>query len=155
MAQPPGLPERMIAADPDASFGHFLDLWTNDPRAVPADVRAARLKACREAVPSLVADHRASAGIDIEHDQVDRAAGNQLDMPVTVLQQGWGTALGFDAVALWRPGPRNTSTDPEPYAVDQQPPSPHGRPPRPGALRQQRFQHCPLLVREISSTHEP
>jgi len=23
-------------------------------------------------------------------------------MPVTVLQQDWGAALGFDAVALWR-----------------------------------------------------
>jgi haloacetate dehalogenase len=23
-------------------------------------------------------------------------------MPVTVLQQDWGTALGFDAAALWR-----------------------------------------------------
>jgi haloacetate dehalogenase len=24
-------------------------------------------------------------------------------MPVTVLQQDWGAALGFDAAALWRP----------------------------------------------------
>ncbi|MEN8652060.1 alpha/beta hydrolase [Streptomyces sp. 21So2-11] len=101
MAQPPGLPERMIAACPDAFFGHFLDIWANDAQAIPADIRAAYLKACREAVPSIVADYRASAGIDIEHDQSDRAAGNQLAMPVTVLQQDWGAALGFDAAALW------------------------------------------------------
>jgi pimeloyl-ACP methyl ester carboxylesterase len=101
MAQPPGLPEQMIAASPDAFFGHFLDIWTNDSEAIPADIRAAYLKACREAVPSIVADYRASAGIDVEHDKVDRAAGNQLKMPVTVLQQDWGAALGFDAAALW------------------------------------------------------
>ncbi|MEW2354215.1 alpha/beta hydrolase [Spirillospora sp. NPDC029432] len=103
MAQPPGLPERMIAASSDAFFGHFLDLWANDPAAIPADVRAAYLDACRGAVPSIVADYRASAGIDVEHDQADRDAGNRLPMPVTVLQQDWGAALGYDAVGLWRP----------------------------------------------------
>ncbi|WOX08070.1 alpha/beta hydrolase [Streptomyces sp. N50] len=101
MAQPPGLPEQLIAAAPDAFFGHFLDLWTNDPSAIPADVRAAYLDACRAAVPSIVADYRASAGIDVTHDRADRDAGNRLRMPVAVLQQDWGAALGFDAAALW------------------------------------------------------
>jgi pimeloyl-ACP methyl ester carboxylesterase len=101
MAQPPGLPEQMIAASPDAFFGHFLDIWANDPQAIPADVRAAYLDACRGAVPSIVADYRASAGIDVDHDQADRDAGNRLRMPVTVLQQDWGAALGFEAAALW------------------------------------------------------
>jgi haloacetate dehalogenase len=101
MAQPPGLPERMIAASADEFFGYFLDLWTNDAAAIPADVRAAYLKASRDAVPSIVADYRASAGIDVEHDAADRAAGRRLEMPVTVLQQDWGSMLGFDAAALW------------------------------------------------------
>ena len=102
MAQPPGLPERMIAATADDFFGHFLDRWTNDPAAIPPDVREAYLSACRAAVPSIVADYRASAGIDVEHDRADRAAGRRLTMPVTVLQQDWGAMLGFDAAALWR-----------------------------------------------------
>ncbi|MEW1831067.1 alpha/beta hydrolase [Streptomyces sp. NPDC088196] len=102
MAQPPGLPEELIAAAPDAFFGHFLDLWTNDPSAIPADIRTAYLDACRAAVPSIVADYRASAGIDIAHDQAYRDTGNRLRMPVAVLQQDWGAALGFDAAALWR-----------------------------------------------------
>lgn len=101
MAQPPGLPEQLIAGAPDAFFGHFLDVWTNDPSAVPPDVRAAYLDACRAAIPSIVADYRASAGVDVEHDTADRAAGHRLRMPVTVLQQDWGAALGYDAVALW------------------------------------------------------
>ncbi|MFJ9899240.1 alpha/beta fold hydrolase [Streptomyces sp. NPDC091280] len=102
MAQPPGLPEELIGAAPDAFFGHFLDLWTGDPRAIPADVRTAYLDAARAAVPSIVADYRASAGIDLAHDRADRDAGTRLRMPVAVLQQDWGAALGFDAAARWR-----------------------------------------------------
>ncbi|MFF0824886.1 alpha/beta hydrolase [Micromonospora haikouensis] len=102
MAQPPGLPEKMIAGASDDFFGHFLDLWTNDPQAIPADVRRAYLDAARAAIGSIVADYRASAGIDIEHDQADRDAGRTLTMPVTVLQQDWGSMLGFDAAGLWK-----------------------------------------------------
>ncbi|GGS77210.1 MULTISPECIES: alpha/beta fold hydrolase [Streptomyces] len=102
MAQPPGLPETLISGAPDAFFGHFLDLWARDPQALPADVRAAYLTASREAVPSIVADYRASAGIDVAHDRADRDRGATLRMPVTVLQQDWGAALGYDAAALWR-----------------------------------------------------
>ncbi|MDA2812205.1 alpha/beta hydrolase [Nocardiopsis sp. RSe5-2] len=102
MAQPPGLPERMIAAEPDAFFSFFLDAWGADPETIPADVRGAYLEASRNAVPSIVADYRASAGIDAEHDQADRDAGRKLGMPVTVLQQDWGAALGFDAEGIWK-----------------------------------------------------
>ncbi|WP_432872885.1 alpha/beta hydrolase [Microbispora rosea] len=101
MAQPPGLPEQLIGASADAFFGHFLDVWTLDRGAIPDGVRAAYLDACRTAVPSIVADYRASAGIDVDHDRKDLEAGNRLRMPVTVLQQDWGAALGYDAGALW------------------------------------------------------
>ncbi|MFI6997588.1 alpha/beta fold hydrolase [Nocardia sp. NPDC050175] len=102
MAQPPGLPEQMIAATSDAFFGHFLDIWTRDPAAIPPEIRTAYLRASAAAVPSIVADYRASAGIDLEHDQTDRTEGNHLRMPVSVLQQDWGAALGFNAESLWR-----------------------------------------------------
>ncbi|MDG4798246.1 alpha/beta hydrolase [Micromonospora sp. WMMD1082] len=101
MAQPPGLPEQMISASADAFFSYFLDIWVKNPQAIPADLRAEYLKASREAVPSIVADYRASAGIDVDHDRADRAAGNRLSMPITVVQQDWGAALGYDAAALW------------------------------------------------------
>jgi pimeloyl-ACP methyl ester carboxylesterase len=102
MAQPPGLPEQLINAAPDAFFGHFLDTWIQNPDAIPSGIRDAYLQASRNAVTSIVADYRATATIDVEHDTADRNAGNQLRMPVTVLQQDWGTALGYDAAALWR-----------------------------------------------------
>ncbi|MEU4190695.1 alpha/beta hydrolase [Kribbella sp. NPDC026611] len=102
MAQEPGLPEQMIAATSDEFFGHFLDVWTKDSAAIPADVRAAYLAASKGAVPSIVADYRASATVDVTHDQEDLAAGNKLLIPVTVIQQDWGAALGFDAAARWQ-----------------------------------------------------
>jgi haloacetate dehalogenase len=102
MAQPPGLPEQLIANSADAFFGSFLDAWAQDPDAMPADVRAEYLRASRAAVPSIVADYRASATVDVADDEVDRAAGRRLTMPVTVLQQDWGAALGYDAAARWR-----------------------------------------------------
>ncbi|MEU3527789.1 alpha/beta hydrolase [Streptomyces sp. NPDC038707] len=101
MAQPPGLPETMIANSADAFFGSFLDAWAGEPAAMPEAVRAAYLRACAAAVPSIVADYRASAGIDVTHDQADRDAGSQLAMPVTVVQQDWGAQLGYDAAAVW------------------------------------------------------
>jgi haloacetate dehalogenase len=102
MAQPAGLPERMIEASADDFFGHFLDLWAIDGDAIPDDIRRHYLAASRNAVRSIVADYRASAGIDVEHDLADRERGTRLGMPVTVLQQDWGAALGFDAAARWR-----------------------------------------------------
>lgn len=102
MAQPPGLPERMIAATADEFFGSFLDAWGADSTAIPPQVRDAYLTASRDAVPSIVADYRASASIDLDHDRADRAAGRTLPMPVASLTQDWGGQLGFDPEALWR-----------------------------------------------------
>ncbi|MEV5928640.1 alpha/beta fold hydrolase [Streptomyces cellulosae] len=102
MAQPPGLPETMIAGSADAFFGSFLDAWATGPAALPPEVRNAYLRASRAAVPSIVADYRASATVDFEHDRADLDAGTRLTMPVTVLQQDWGAQLGYDAAAVWR-----------------------------------------------------
>ena len=97
MAQPPGLPEQLIAGAPDAFFGYFLDAWGTAP--FEDDVRAAYLDASRNAIPSIVADYRATATIDLEHDRTDRAAGRTFQMPVSVVQQDWG----FPAAELWQP----------------------------------------------------
>jgi haloacetate dehalogenase len=53
-------------------------------------------------VPSIVADYRASATIDVEHDQASLDAGDRLAMPVAVLQQDWGAQLGYDMAGVWR-----------------------------------------------------
>jgi len=94
---------RTLDAPREAVFAAWTDPKQFTSWMGPGDVRAEYLRASRAAVPSIVADYRASAGIDIEHDQADRAAGRVLAMPVTVIQQDWGAALGYDAAALWRP----------------------------------------------------
>ncbi|MEU6630287.1 alpha/beta hydrolase [Streptomyces parvus] len=102
MAQAPGLPEKMVRATADPFFSFFLDAWTKDPSALPEEVRRHYLEASAAAVDSIVADYRASAGIDVEHDTADRERGARLEMPVTVMQQDWGAALGYHAEGLWK-----------------------------------------------------
>nr|MDT0666492.1 alpha/beta hydrolase [Micromonospora sp. DSM 115978] len=106
MAQPKGLPERMIEAVADEFFASFLDAWDPTGQTFTPKIRQHYINASRRAVPSIVADYRASAGIDLEMDRRDRAAGKQLTMPVGVISQDWGSQLGFDATALcgeWAP----------------------------------------------------
>jgi haloacetate dehalogenase len=104
LAHPTDLPERMIAADPDTFFGHFLDIWTRRPAAIPADVRATYLTACRtpEAVHAICEDYRASATVDVEHDEADRQAGHRIDVPVLAMWQDPGElTLPFDPAEVW------------------------------------------------------
>ncbi|MDT0304968.1 alpha/beta fold hydrolase [Streptomonospora wellingtoniae] len=103
MAQPADLPEKLISGAPEAFFGHFLDLWSQDPGAIPPRLRAVYVAKSAAAVDSIVADYRASAGVDADLDEADQRAGRQLAMPVSVLQQDWGAVLGYDAAAMWRP----------------------------------------------------
>ena len=102
LAQPSDLPERMIAADPDTFFTHFLDTWAAHP--IPADIRAAYLATTRtpEAIHAICEDYRASASVDIEHDQADRDAGRRLTMPVLAMWQDPGEmVLPFDPEQAW------------------------------------------------------
>lgn len=101
MAQPEGLPERMIAATAQEFFGTFLDAWDTGGQTFPAEIREHYIQSSSKAVPSIVADYRASATIDLEMDREDRAAGRQLQMPVGVISQDWGSQLGFDATSIW------------------------------------------------------
>jgi pimeloyl-ACP methyl ester carboxylesterase len=104
LAHPPDLPERMIAADPDTFFGHFLDTWTVVKEAIPADVRTAYLAAARapHAIHAVCQDYRASALVDAEHDRIDRDADRRLTMPVLAMWQDPGdTVLPFDPGQVW------------------------------------------------------
>ncbi|KAB1662162.1 alpha/beta hydrolase [Pseudoclavibacter chungangensis] len=101
MAQPAGLPERMIEAVADDFFASFLDAWDPTGTTFAPELREHYVRASSAAVPSIVADYRATAGIDLETDRADRAAGRRLAMPVGVISQDWGTRLGFDPAEIW------------------------------------------------------
>lgn len=105
LAQPTDLPERMIGADPDTFFGHFLDSWTKQPDAISTDTRAAYLAACRKptTIHAICQDYRASAFVDTEHDAADRDAGRRLVMPTLAMWQDPGdTPLPFDPRRIWQ-----------------------------------------------------
>ena len=124
MAQPVGVPEPMIEATADSFFSAFLDDWVQHPEAIPDEYRAEYLRASRAAVWSIVADYRATAGIDVRHDLEDRRRGRTLDMPVSVIQQDWGSALGYDAAALWRawaPGVDHRTLDAGHFMAEEAP----------------------------------
>jgi pimeloyl-ACP methyl ester carboxylesterase len=102
LAQPTDLPERLIGADPDTFFGHFLDTWPATP--LPAEVRAAYLAAAArpEAIHAVCEDYRAGAFIDGEHDRADREAGRLLSMPLLAMWEDPGDVeLPFDPAAVW------------------------------------------------------
>ncbi|MFZ1285691.1 MAG: alpha/beta hydrolase [Candidatus Phosphoribacter sp.] len=104
LAQPSDLPERLIGADPDTFFGHFLDTWTKEPDAIPADIRAAYLAVTRrpEVIHAICDDYRASAFIDASQDENDQQTGRTLAMPVLAAWQDPGdTPLPLDPRQVW------------------------------------------------------
>ncbi|MEV4123563.1 alpha/beta hydrolase [Nocardia sp. NPDC049707] len=102
MAQPVGLPEKMISAVAPEFFASFLEAWDTDGSTFTAQERDYYVESSAAAVDSIVADYRATASVDLEMDRADRARGAQLTMPVAVISQDWGSQLGFDAAALWK-----------------------------------------------------
>jgi haloacetate dehalogenase len=105
LIQPAPLPERLIEADPVA-YLHDLMGRRHAGLAAFAPEALAEYERCI-AIPgtaaSMCEDYRASAGIDLEHDRADQAAGRRLAMPLRVL---WGAegVVGrcFDVLRLWR-----------------------------------------------------
>jgi haloacetate dehalogenase len=99
----PGVPERVISADPDSWY-----------RVGPERVASMRqgnytdyLTAIRDpaVVRTMLEDYRAGLGVDREADDADRAAGTRLACPTLV---AWSTSddmkqLYGDVLAVWRP----------------------------------------------------
>ncbi|CAG9260324.1 Fluoroacetate dehalogenase [Paraburkholderia unamae] len=87
LAQPADLPERMLAADPDAYIDAALAKMAGgldriDPLALDAYRTAFRNPDVRHAICE---DYRAAVTEDLEHDTSDFAAGRKLACPVLVL----------------------------------------------------------------------
>ena len=103
LAQAPDLPERMIGADPAAWLRGCLDRWSGahafDERALAEYVRCFT----PETVAATCDDYRAAAGVDLEHDDADAAAGHRVTCPLLVLWGGRGlVGRSGDVLATWR-----------------------------------------------------
>ena len=105
LIQPQPLPEHLLEADPEFYVRRVMSrtprgLEMFDPAALAEYLRTARLPGTLHAVCE---DYRASAGIDLEHDRADRAAGRKVKCELRVF---WGAngVIGrcFDPLALWR-----------------------------------------------------
>lgn len=105
LIQPAPLPERLIEADPVAylhnvSGRRHAGLSAFQPEALSEYERCIALPFTAR---SICSDYRASAGVDLEHDALDRDAGRHLSMPLRVLWAEHG-AVGqnFDVLSLWK-----------------------------------------------------
>ncbi|GAB2580509.1 alpha/beta hydrolase [Ramlibacter solisilvae] len=105
LIQPPPLPEALVGSDPvrylrSVMGSRYAGLGVFAPEALAEYERCLQIPGSAQAV---CADYRASAGIDLDHDREDLAAGRQLAQPLRVL---WGErgVVGkcFDVLALWR-----------------------------------------------------
>jgi haloacetate dehalogenase len=106
------LPERLIEANPVAYLHDVIGrrhagLAAFDPQALAEYERCIAIPGTAQAICE---DYRASAGVDLDHDRADRAAGRKPTQPLRVL---WGEqgAVGrcFDVPALWRAAAPNFS----------------------------------------------
>ncbi len=112
LIQPPPLPEALIDSDPVRYLRSVMGkrhagLDAFAPHALAEYERCIAIPGTGMAISE---DYRASAGVDLEHDRADVAAGRMLSQPLRVL---WGEhgAVGksFDVPALWRERATNMS----------------------------------------------
>lgn len=105
LIQPPPLPEALIESDPARYVRSLMGarhggLAVFAPEALAEYARCAALPGSAAA---MCADYRASAGIDLDHDRADVAAGRRVTQPIRVLWGAHGVvARCFDPLALWR-----------------------------------------------------
>jgi haloacetate dehalogenase len=95
LAQPEPLPERLIAAAPDAVVNDALDNWGSDPACFPPEVRSAYFDALSdpEAIHAICEEYRAAADIDFARDAADRAANKCIGCPTLAL---WSKESALD-----------------------------------------------------------
>src|SRR5207253_5606891 len=87
LAQPEPLPERILAAAPEAIVDDALGGWGSPSAAFPPEVRAAYVQALREAAHAhaICEEYRAAATVHREHDGTDRARGPRAASPLRAL----------------------------------------------------------------------
>lgn len=109
LAQPAPLPEKMIAAAPEAVVDDASLRWGSSGAAFAPEAREAYADALRDParVHAICEEYRAAAGIDRDHDREDLRLGKRIGCPTLALWSGtgalqrWYEAEG-GPLALWR-----------------------------------------------------
>ncbi|WP_158890000.1 MULTISPECIES: alpha/beta fold hydrolase [unclassified Pseudomonas] len=105
LIRPAPLPERLIEADPEGYLKGVMGTRSAGLAPFPPEVLAEYLRCLSlpGTARGICEDYRASAGIDLEHDQADLDAGRRLELPLRVLWGAEGTVgRCFDPLAEWR-----------------------------------------------------
>ena len=104
LIQPPPLPEALIADNPQRYLRSVMGERYAGMAAFAPEAMAeyARCLAIEGAARGICADYRASAGIDLDHDRADVAAGRRMAQPLRVLWGAHGVVEAcFDVLKLW------------------------------------------------------
>ena len=102
LSQPPELPERLIAGDPEYYLRRCLGSWSRRPGAFAEEVFAEYLRyfADPATITATCEDYRAAISIDLEHDRADDA---RIRCALLVLWGGTGVVgTLYDVLAVWR-----------------------------------------------------
>ena len=105
LIRPAPLPERLIEADPEGYLKGVMGTRSAGLAPFPPEVLAEYLRCLSlpGTARGICEDYRASAGIDLEHDQTDLDTGRRLELPLRVLWGAEGTVgRCFDPLAEWR-----------------------------------------------------
>ncbi len=97
LAQPEPIPERLLAAEPDAYY--LPDRSVFAPEAL-ADYLAAVYRP--DVIHSMCEDYRAGAGVDVEIDAADRAAGRRIACPILALWSRTDLGRWHNVQTVWR-----------------------------------------------------
>ncbi|EJJ26517.1 alpha/beta fold hydrolase [Rhizobium sp. CF142] len=102
LAQPDGLAEKLVGADPEWFVRYILSHQSGQGFAIPEENMADYLACARDprSVHAWAEDYRAGWTIDRELDEQDR--GRKLDMPLLMLWGEHGTLKGKDGLEPWR-----------------------------------------------------
>ncbi len=105
LIQPHPLPERLIAGDTEFYLRTHLKGQSRTPGVPHEDLIREYLRCYDDpaAIHAICEDYRAAAGIDLDHDAADRAAGRRLNQPLLALWGSQGTVGDlFDVLETWR-----------------------------------------------------
>jgi len=116
LIQPYNIPETLIGGNPKYYLKKKFGQWGRDSKAFTVEAFNEYLRCFTpETIHASCEDYRASASIDIEHDQVDIDNGNKIQCPMLCL---WGNngfvGRKYDLVKEWR----KWATDVQGFGID-------------------------------------
>jgi haloacetate dehalogenase len=104
--QPAPMPEHLISLDPGYFLRDHIAVQNATPGCVTPEAMAEYIRCycCNGTIRAVCEDYRAAAGIDLDQDRADDAAGVKIRVPLLALWGAKGTVGElWDVLATWRP----------------------------------------------------